>query len=124
MVYSLFTCARNWTDKEAQPSNALLVEAMDTLHTSHGHSLMSHWNLPPKYSLIARDHHQEECDPHDLLMALVRLADKACCKLGIGLEKDPALVLAVAAEAGILNVSEVDLARMEIMLEDSQVYDS
>ena len=107
-----------------QPSNALLVEAMDTLHTKHGHTLMAHWNLPQKYSQIARDHHQEEFDPNNLLLALVRLADKACCKLGIGLEEDSSLVLAATEEAKVLHISEVDLARMEIMLEDSQVYDS
>jgi len=109
---------------QAQPSNALLVEAMETLHTNHGHSLMSHWNLPSKYSQIARDHHQEELDPNNLLLALVRLADKACCKMGIGLDEDPSMVLAATAEAAVLHISEVDLARMEIMLEDSQVYDS
>lgn len=109
---------------EIQPSDALLVEAMNTLHTHHGHSLMSHWNLPEKYSQIARDHHQEEFDENNLLLALVRLADMACCKLGIGLDKDPSLVLIASPEAETLHISEVDLARMEIMLEDSQVYDS
>jgi len=109
---------------KAQPSNALLIEAMNTLHANHGHSLMSHWNLPPKYSQIARDHHEEEFDPNNLLLALVRLADKACCKLGIGLDEDPSLVLVATSEAEILHVSEVDLARMEIMLEDSQVFEA
>jgi HD-like signal output (HDOD) protein len=109
---------------EIQLSDALLVEAMNTLHTHHGHSLMSHWNLPEKYSQIARDHHQEEFDENNLLLALVRLADMACCKLGIGLDKDPSLVLIASPEAETLHISEVDLARMEIMLEDSQVYDS
>ena len=108
---------------EIQPSDALLVEAMNTLHTHHGHSLMSHWNLPEKYSQIARDHHQEEFDGNNSLLALVRLADMACCKLGIGLDKDPSLVLIASPEAETLHISEVDLARMEIMLEDSQVYD-
>ena len=105
---------------EIQPSDALLVEAMNTLHTHHGHSLMSHWNLPEKYSQIARDHHQEEFDGNNSLLALVRLADMACCKLGIGLDKDPSLVLIASPEAETLHISEVDLARMEIMLEDSQ----
>ena len=109
---------------EIQPSDALLVEAMNTLHTHHGHSLMSHWNLPEKYSQIARDHHQEEFDENNLLLALVRLADMACCKLGIGLDKDPSLVLIASPEAETLHISEVDLARMEIMLEDSQVFDA
>jgi len=108
---------------EIQPSDALLVEAMNTLHTHHGHSLMSHWNLPEKYSQIARDHHQEEFDENNLLLALVRLADMACCKLGIGLDKDPSLVLIASPAAETLHISEVDLARMEIMLEDSQVFE-
>lgn len=109
---------------KAQPSDALLVEAMNTLHTNHGHSLMSHWNLPQKYSTIARDHHQEECDPNNLLLALVRLADKVCCKLGIGLEEDPSMVLVATSEAEVLHIAELDLARMEIMLEDSQVFEA
>ena len=108
---------------EIQPSDALLVEAMNTLHTHHGHSLMSHWNLPEKYSQIARDHHQEEFDENNLLLALVRLADMACCKLGIGLDKDPSLVPIASPEAETLHISEVGFARMEIMLEDSQVFE-
>ena len=108
---------------ETQPSDALLVEAMNTLHTHHGHSLMSHWNLPEKYSQIARDHHQEEFDGNNLLLVLVRLADMACCKLGIGLDEDPSMVLVATSEAEALHISEVDLARMEIMLEDSQVFE-
>jgi HD-like signal output (HDOD) protein len=109
---------------QAQPSNALLVEAMETLHTNHGHSLMSQWNLPQKYSQVARDHHQEEFDSNNLLLALVRLADKACCKMGIGMDEDPSMMLAATTEAAVLHISEVDLAKMEIMLEDSQVFDA
>ena len=112
------------SELKTQPSDALLLEAMETLHTNHGHTLMAHWNLPEKYSQIARDHHHVEFDPNNLLLALVRLADKACSKLGIGLEEDPSLVLVATSEAEALHVSEVDLARMEIMLEDSQVFDS
>ncbi|MBE9545289.1 MAG: HDOD domain-containing protein [Proteobacteria bacterium] len=109
---------------KVQPSNALLVEAMNTLHTHHGHTLMTHWNLPPKYCNIARDHHQEEFDPNNLLLVLVRLANKACCKLGIGRDADPSMVLVATPEAEALHISEVDLARMEIMLEDSQVFEA
>jgi len=122
-ILSVIDDLKHSNELKAQPSDALLVEAMNTLHTQHGHSLMSHWNLPQKYSEIARDHHQAECDPNNLLLAVVRLADKACCKLGIGLERDPSLVLAAAFEAEALRISEVDLARLEIMLEDSQVFE-
>ncbi len=103
------------------PSTALLMEAMDHLHTTHGYTLMKHWNLPERYARIARDHHRDAPDPEDHLALLVRLSDKACNKLGQGLKPDPGLVLMATAEAAELHLSEVDLAKMEIMLEDSQV---
>ena len=107
---------------DQQPSNALLIEAMKNLHTGHGYALIHHWNLPPAYCLIARDHHREELDAADFLMTITRMADKACNKLGIGLEEDLAYVLVATPEAEMLHLSEVDLAQLEIKLEDSQVY--
>jgi HD-like signal output (HDOD) protein len=106
------------------PSTSLLMEAMDHLHTTHGYTLMQHWNLPEHYARIARDHHLEPPDPEDHLALFVRLADKACNKLGHGLKTDPALVLLATPEAAELHLSEVDLAKMEIMLEDSPVLGS
>lgn len=106
---------------DIQPSDALLIEAMNSLHANHGYSLMVHWNLPEKYCKVVRDHHNEELNSKDMLQILVRLADKACLKMGIGLVEDPALVLVATAEAELLHISEVDLAQLEIMLEDSQV---
>ncbi len=111
-------------DLDIQPSDALLVEAMNSLHANHGFSLMGHWNLPEKYCNIVRDHHKEKFDQKDMLQILVRLADKSCLKLGIGMVEDPALVLVATPEAELLHISEVDLAQLEIMLEDSQVYDN
>ncbi len=108
-------------DLDIQPSDALLLEAMNSLHANHGYSLMVRWNLPEKYCNIVRDHHNEEFDSKDMLQNLVRLADKACLKRGIGMVENPALVLVATVEADALHISEVDLAQMEIMLEDSQV---
>ncbi len=115
---------KNSDELKVQPSDALLIEAMNTLHTHHGHALMSRWNLPEKYSRIARDHHAEQFEPQDRLLVIVRLADKACDKLGIGLDSDPSIVLAATPEAEALQISEVDLARFEIMLEDSRVFEA
>ena len=106
-----------------QISNALLTEAMDSLHTKCGSALMHHWNLPEKYCDIAKDHHNEDFDTKNLLLALVRMADKACNKLGIGLNKEPSLVLAATPEAEILRISEVKLANFEIFLEDSSLFE-
>jgi HD-like signal output (HDOD) protein len=104
------------------PSSALLMEAMDHLHTGHGYSLMKHWNLPEKYGQVARDHHTEDLDSENYLALTVRLANKTCNKLGIGLRQDSGMVLIATAEANELHLSELDIAKMEIMLEDSQVF--
>jgi HD-like signal output (HDOD) protein len=107
---------------DIQPSDALLIEAMNSLHAAHGYSLMVHWNLPDKYSSIVRDHHNKQFDSKDMLQVIVRLADKACLKMGIGMVEEPQLVLVATSEAVSLHISEVDLAQLEILLEDSQVF--
>jgi HD-like signal output (HDOD) protein len=104
-------------------SNALLVEAMNSLHTGHGSTLLNHWNLPQKYCGVAQKHHDQAFDANDFLLVLVRLADKACNKIGIGLTTNESVVLVATPEANSLNLSDVDLAKLEIMLEDSQVSD-
>lgn len=102
-------------------NQALLMEAMAVLHAQQGYDLMKQWTLPEEYCLIARDHHREDCDNKDLLLLLVRLSNMTCFKLGIGLKKDPSLVLSATEEAHLLNLSEIDLAELEIFLEDTAV---
>jgi len=102
-------------------THALLIEAMAVLHTEQGYNLMKQWNLPEEYCLIARDHHLRDPDSKNLLLQLVRLSDKACNKLGIGLVKEPSLVLSTSEEAHLLNLSEINLAELEILLEDTAI---
>jgi HD-like signal output (HDOD) protein len=102
-------------------SNALLIEAMNALHTGHGSTLLNHWNRPQKYCAVVQKHHDKAFDANDFILVLVRLADQACNKIGIGLTQDQSVVLVATPEANSLNLSDVDLAKLEIMLEDSQV---
>jgi len=105
------------TDKK--PSKELLNEVMFSFHAERGYSLLKKWNLPEIYCDIARDHHSEDFDSNDILMVIVRLVNKACNKLGIGLNKDPSIVLAATPEANVLGLSELFLAKLEITIEDS-----
>lgn len=100
-------------------THALLLEALDTLHTQQGYALMQRWSMPEQYCRIARDHHAPDFDHKDQLLVMVRLADMMCHKLGIGLTKDPELNLATTIEASILELSEISLAELEVMLEDT-----
>jgi HD-like signal output (HDOD) protein len=103
------------------PSDMVIHELMQQLHADRGYALMVHWNLPEKYCQVARDHHLAELDGNNFVLVLVRLANQMCHKMGIGLIEDPSLVLLETPEAAQLQLSEVDLARLEVRLEDSQV---
>jgi HD-like signal output (HDOD) protein len=107
---------------ENPPSDTVMDEVMQNLHADHGHLLLKHWNLPQKYCQVAQDHHAEEFDFNNRLLVLVRLANYMCHKMGIGLREDASIVLMATPEANQLQLSEVDLARLEVRLEDSMVF--
>ena len=106
---------------EDLPSDRVIDELIQQLHTVQGYSLMAQWNLPETYCQVARDHHLAELDGNNFLLVLVRLANQVCHKMGIGLIEDPSIVLLETPEAVRLQLSEIDLARLEVHLEDSQV---
>ena len=104
-----------------QISESLVNEAMFSLHTDCGYSLMQKWNLPEKFCRVAREHHTEAFDSKDFLLIIIRLANLTCNKMGIGPCGDASIVLMATPEAYLLQLSEIDLAQLEIKLEDSQV---
>ena len=108
-------------DKDLPLTHALLMETMTVLHAEQGYNLMKQWNLPEEYCVITRDHHKTDLDDKNLLLLVVRISDMACLKLGIGLTKEPSLVLPACEEAQLLNLSEIDLAELEISLEDTAI---
>ena len=107
---------------DTSPPDTVINEVMESLHTDQGFSLMRQWNLPEKYRLVARDHHLPDMDSHNLLLVLVRLANQMCHKMGIGPKNNPSIVLHTTPEATKLQLSEVELARLEVRLEDSHVF--
>ncbi len=101
------------------PSETILHEALNSLHSRYGYELLSLWNLPEPYAVVARDHHLEEFDESNTLLVIVRLADMACNQQGIGLLADTDLILAATPEADCLGLSEIQMAELEIRLEDA-----
>ena len=96
-----------------------LRELLDVAHADQGFRLVSNWNLPDVYGTIVRDHHVEEPDATNVPLLIIRLANRACHKVGIGLKHEPGLVLAVQPESAMLLTGEVLLAELEILLEDA-----
>ena len=99
----------------------LFHEAMTSLHNQQGYELLQSWNLSEEYCIIARDHNLEDFDNKNPLLAIVRLANMTCKKIGIGLRKDSDLAIFSTEEAQMLDVTELEFAELEILLEDSKV---
>ena len=104
---------------EGGTSSAVLAEVLVSLHVEQGHQLMIQWHMPQIYCDIVAGHQQERWDQGNVLLAMVRLSNLACRKLGLGLQKDPAVLLFASTEAQILGLKETALAELEIVIEDA-----
>lgn len=99
-------------------SEPLVKEVLTTMHIEQGMRLFEEWNLAEAYKEVVADHHDEELDTRNIVVALVKLANKGCRKVGLGLDRSPDIVLPTTGEAQFLGVDEIALAEFEIMLED------
>ncbi len=104
---------------EQEIPEPVLQEILESGHSRHGAQLLDHWGLPGSYRRVVAEHHADFLDEHDTLMLLVRLANRACHALGIGMLAEPTLNLAATEEAHALDASDLLLAELSIMLEDS-----
>lgn len=104
------------------PSGNLLGDVMDNYHTVYGYALLRTWNLPDHYCSIARDHHKADLKNDDDLMMMVRLANKTTNSMGIGLRGVEPCVLVATPEADYFDLSEIDMAELEIKLENAKVF--
>ncbi len=108
-------------NKQVKITPNLMMEAMVKLHTTQGYKLLEHWNVPHQFAVVARDHHSLEIDQNNTLLLIVRMADLVCRKLGISTDPPQDIMLPSTIEANLLNMSELDIAELEIYLEDSKV---
>jgi len=99
-------------------SDQLVQEVITTMHVEQGLRLFEEWNLPEVFKEVVSDHHDEELDTQNIVVALVKLANKGCRKAGLGLVRHPDIVLPTTGEAQFLGINEIVLAEFEIMLED------
>lgn len=99
-------------------SEPLVEEVLATKHVEQGLRLFEEWNLPETYKEVVAGHHAVDMDPQNIVVALVKLANLGCRKVGLGLSSRPDIVLPTTGEAQFLGINEIVLAEFEIMLED------
>jgi HD-like signal output (HDOD) protein len=100
-------------------SEAIVGEVLSSMHVEQGVQLMQQWHLPEIYCQVVAGHEAEQWDRGNALLAIVRLADQTCNRLGIGVQPDASLVPFGSPEAQVLGLQEIALAELEIVLEDA-----
>jgi len=98
----------------------LVMEIFEAMHVEQGYRLMQHWNFPSMYCDVIRDHHLEEWDPVNKMLAIARFVNQACHKVGLGLIKEPDLALQLTLEAEVLDIGELQIAELESLLTDTR----
>lgn len=98
----------------------LVMEIFEAMHVEQGYRLMQHWNFPAMYCDVVRDHHNEQWDPVNKMLAIVRFVNQTCHRIGLGLKHEPDLVLTLTLEAEVLDISEMQIAELEALLEESR----
>jgi len=98
----------------------LILEIFEVMHVEQGHRLMQHWNFPTIYCDVVRDHHVDEWDTVNKMLTIVRFANLACRRIGLGMKHDPSLVLISTPEAENLGLDEIQIFELEAMLAESR----
>jgi HD-like signal output (HDOD) protein len=98
----------------------LIMEIFEAMHVEQGYRMMQHWNFPVMYCEVVRDHHAEEWDTVNKMLAIVRFVNLACRRIGLGLKHEPDLVLINTLEAEILDITDAQIVELEAMLEEAR----
>ena len=116
---SLLRIIEELSEVDNLPINHELVDnTLDQLYCEHGAMLLDLWGLPPALSEIVRHQNDEVIDQSNIILGIVRLADKACAKEGISDRPDPDIRLDELPEAVSLAINDISLAELCIEIED------
>ncbi len=116
---SLLRIIEDLANTEDLPLNDSLVDTtLDKMYCEHGAQLLTLWGLPESLCEVVRNQNDEEFEQSDVLLSIVKLADKACAKEGVSDRPDPEIDLETLAETRFLGIDEITLAELRISIED------
>ena len=92
---------------------------LDQLCAAHGAKLLETWNVPEVFRQIVIQQHADTFDENDVLVAIVRLVDRACAREGISDRPDPSAELEASREARALGLNAIQIAELQVVLEDA-----
>jgi putative nucleotidyltransferase with HDIG domain len=90
-----------------------LLDVFSDMHIEQGVRIMYHWSIPLLYTFIVANHHADQPDPDDILLAIVRLVNFN--SMGYELNSFPRYIQPqnVGAEICMLHVSDSALTQLE-----------
>lgn len=90
-----------------------LLDVFSDMHVEQGYRILKHWDIPPAYCSIVANHHADDIDCNEILLAIVRLVNFKSRQYNLNLYPRFVQPSNIAPEAEILEVSEEALARLE-----------
>ena len=105
---------------EVRLTGELVETALDRLCCPHGARLLELWNVPELYREVALHMDDAQLPDGALVLAMVRLADRACALEGPSDRPDPTLVLDALPETRALGLSDIDVAELRLLIEDAK----
>jgi HD-like signal output (HDOD) protein len=105
-------------DIKTKLSVPLILEISDELHARHGRYYLEQQNMPALYAEVAGRHHDPVVTGDHPVLNLVRLGNKVCQKMGIGITGNPDLLLSTTPEAINLMAKDILLAELQVVLEE------
>lgn len=107
---------------KALPDRQVLLDTFAAMHVEQGYQLLKRWDFPDLYCEVVRDHHLDQLDPLNKMLAVVRFVNLTCHKIGVGLQKDPDLDLLVTPESTVLEVSQSLVDELVAVLLESSLW--
>ncbi len=107
--------------KGAMFTEDIILEILESpLHCRFGAEIIDRWKLPAIYKTVTAEHHDEKLagNAEPILLA-TRLVDQICWSMGLGLRDGDGIQPESSKEADALMLSEIQVAELQIELEDT-----
>lgn len=100
-------------------SDEMINSTLLEMHSEHGAQLLTLWNLPESYKSIVLHVCDEASDPHNVVLSMIRLVDKACILEGVNdMPTDEVVDLESMPEVAALSLSSNDLEELRLVLQE------
>lgn len=90
-----------------------VLDVFSDMHVEQGCRIMDYWDIPHRYYQLVAHHHDDEPDPDDLLLAIVRLANFNSMQYGLNLYPQYVQPSDTLPEVALLGASAEILTKLE-----------